>query len=65
MQRVMHQLLFGRFTLRYVARVKDDAWLFRAVQDALAHDVPASAVRAHETTGYGSTARWARDDRQA
>ena len=37
----------------------------RAVQDALAHDVPASAVRAHETTGYGSTARWARDDRQA
>jgi len=37
----------------------------RAIQDALAHDVPASAVRPHETTGYGSTARWARDDRQA
>jgi Protein of unknown function (DUF3072) len=37
----------------------------RAVQDAMARDVPASSVRAHETRGYGSTARWAGADPEA
>jgi hypothetical protein len=30
----------------------------RAVQNAMARDVPASSVRAHETRGYGSNCRW-------
>jgi hypothetical protein len=34
----------------------------RAVQDAMARRGPASSVRREETAGYGSTARWARDD---
>ena len=37
----------------------------RAVEDALARDVPASSVRPHETSGHGSTARWAHADEQA
>ena len=37
----------------------------RAVQDAMASRGPASSVRREETTGYGSTARWAHDDREA
>jgi hypothetical protein len=36
----------------------------RAVQNAMASRGPASSVRREETTGYGSTARWTRDNRE-
>ncbi len=37
MQRVVHQFLFCDFTLRDVARVKDDAGLVRIIKDALTY----------------------------
>jgi hypothetical protein len=37
----------------------------RAVQNAMAGRGPASSVRREKTTGYGSTARWARNERGA